>query len=123
MKDCGIIDTSACHAAWSRLSDAQQRALQRLHTLPHWTEAQQANFLESASGGLSRHCLKAKGEILHLWTCPALRSFTEKADPQIALLRSSNTPSHILIGIPDKLRANTGWLVEPTNQDFKNSGR
>ena len=116
-KNCGVLDKPAYFRTIGALDDDLKHALQRLHVQTHWSDAQQAEFYEDANDGICFHCKQEMGSILHLWECIALKEFRESLDPALATLNASNTPTHLLIGIPDKLQAgNTGWLCRPPPQ-------
>jgi len=102
--NCGVIDTAAYHRSMHKLEDHERRALQRVQVLAHWT-VQQERFYNSERAGVCPHCgVKASSE-LHLSECKGLLKFRKSLDENLASLNPSNTPPHLLIGIPEKLTA------------------
>jgi len=121
-KECGSIDKQTYFKALATHSPDLRNLLQRAHVQALWTDELQARCFEVEGDGLCKLCKQQIGSLLHPWTCPALKSFRESLDPQLAQLSPSNTPEHILLGIPNKLIAgNTGRLIETkqTNCDFR----
>ena len=101
-----------------KLEDHERRALQRVQVLAHWTDVQQERFYNSERAGVCPHCgVKASSE-LHLWECKGLLKFRKSLDENLAALNPSNTPPHLLIGIPEKLTAGlTGHFC--SNESWK----
>ena len=118
-KECGVLDKPTDFRTIAALDEDHKIALQRLHVQAHWSDAQQAEYFEVDHEGKCFHCKQEKGSTLHLWECPALKEFRESIDPTLAKLNDSNTPAHLLIGIPDELQAgNTGWLCRPPPRSY-----
>ena len=112
--EAGTLDKATYFRAMQKQTEEVRTILQRVHVQAHWTDELQDKFFEDKDHGTCPLCKQEKGTLLHPWTCPSLAEFRESHDPDLARLNPSNTPPHVLLGIPDQLTAgNTGWLVKP----------
>ena len=67
------------------------------------------------------YCNASQGTLMHLWECPALAEFGQALDPDIARLNAQNTPEHLLLGIPDFIKAGEDrWYRAAPPQDHAN---
>ena len=115
---CGTIDTAAYQRGMQKLDEHQRRALQRLQVQAHWNDVRQDRYYDSARAAVCPHCkLKATND-LHPWECQGLREFRISLDDSLADLTPSNTPAHLLIGIPEKFTAGlTGHFCSHETRD------
>jgi hypothetical protein len=98
---CGVIDATLYHRCFRKVEESLKPGLLRLQLQAHWSDAQQERFYHTQRGAICPHCKVKASSILHLWECEGLSAYRKSLDDEIAELNPSNTPHHLLMGIPE----------------------
>ena len=106
-KHCGVIDATLYHRCFRKVEESLKPGLLRLQLQAHWSDAQQDRFYHTQRRAICPHCKVKASSILHLWECEGLRAYRKSIDEEIAELNPSNTPPHLLMGIPEIFDAGT----------------
>ena len=102
---CGTIDTAAYHRGMKKLDEQQRRTLQRIQVQAHWNDVRQDRYYDSVRAAVCPYCKCKATTDLHLWECQGLLEYSKTLDDSLAELTPTNTPTHLLIGIPEKFTA------------------